>query len=192
MTRAKSSMAFMNWSERMIDRYDNIAPTRPDRIRRKDIESFSRMASLEGSQTLSEIKVSEGLYLRKSFVTEEIFDFYFDAEDKTYRFNVRWIKNAIVKGEIPFAMFRATLTKEWYDIILQQAGIEEDRISEIKELNRPGLLVIWPDQSSVLIDGNHRLIARWRRGLRHFRYAAVALSDATPYIKWKKGKVEHG
>lgn len=174
----------------MTDRHDNIAATRPDTTRRKDLESFKALAEIEGKEIISEQKITDDLFLRETRVTYESFDFYFESQDKTYRFNVRAIKDAIVSGKLPFMMYRADLTERWHDITVNQAGIEEERIPLVKNVNRPGIMVLWPDESSVLIDGNHRLVARWRRGLRHFRYAAVAFTDIAPFIKWRKGRSE--
>jgi hypothetical protein len=168
--------------------YEDIAPTQPDRLRRKDLESFRALAAIEGREIISEEKLSEGLYLRKTFITSETFDFYYDSRNVTYRFNVRAIKDAIVANEIAFKMFRATITEKWQSLILRHGGVEEERIPLVRSLNRPGLMVLWADGNSLLIDGNHRLIARWRHGLRFFRYAAIAFDDIRPYTLYCEGR----
>ena len=88
----------------MTDRHDNIAATRPDTTRRKDLESFKALAEIEGKEIISEQKITDDLFLRETRVTYESFDFYFESQDKTYRFNVRAIKDAIVSGKLPFVI----------------------------------------------------------------------------------------
>jgi hypothetical protein len=168
--------------------YEDVAPTQPDKLRRKDIESFKAFAAIEGREIISEEKISDELFLRKTFVTSEIFDFYYASKNVTYRFNVRDIKDAIVAEKIAFRMFKATLTEKWQSLILRHGGVEEERIPLVRNVNRPGIVVLWPDGNSLLIDGNHRLIARWRRGLRSFRYAAVAFDDIRPYTLYCEGR----
>jgi|GEM_PF-5376395 hypothetical protein len=172
------------------EEYQNVAPTRPDRVRRRDLESFKALASIESREVLSEEKVADGLFLRTTHVVEETFDFYYEDQNVTYRFNVRAIKNAIVDQKIPFAMFRATITEKWYGLICKHGGIEEERVAKVSDVNRPGLVVIWPEENSLIIDGNHRLVARYRRGLRFFRYAAIAFDDIRPYTLWRTGRSE--
>jgi hypothetical protein len=173
-----------------MSEYENVAPTRLDRVRRKDLESFKALAEIEGREIISEKKLTDELFLRETRVTYESFDFYMAEEDRTYRFNIRYIKDAIAEGKIPFTMFRAELTEKWKDLIIKHAGIEMDRVPLVKNLNRPGLMILWPNDTSLLVDGNHRLIARWNCGLRHFRYAAVAFTDITKYVMWRKGRSE--
>jgi len=168
--------------------YENVAPTRPDRVRAQDIAAFKALASIEGRKIISKEEVADGLYLTTTHVTDESFDFFYDSRNVTYRFNIRKIKDAIVAARIPFRMFRATITEKWYNLIMKMGGIEEDRIPQLTDLNRPGLVVIFEDGNSLIIDGNHRLVARYRRGTRIFRYAAVTFDDIWPFIMYMEGK----
>jgi hypothetical protein len=92
--------------------------------------------------------------------------------------DVTGIKRALVARQLPFRMFQASLNEGWVNHVLNYGGCEEDHIVRLTpaDLRRPGILVLWTGDGSntTLIDGNHRLVRRWREGLTTFDFAVVS------------------
>lgn len=109
-------------------------------------------------------------------ITMEVFSFS-APEIGDVTFNVRGIKDALVSGEVQFAMYEAEITRDFAEHVRKNNGVEAERIATLTEadLKRPGIMVLWPgpEQHSTLIDGNNRLVRRYDDGLRTFRFASV-------------------
>lgn len=90
-------------------------------------------------------------------------------------FNVRGIKDALADRKLPFAIYEVDLTEDWINHIENNNGVEQEKIAKVDDtrINDPGILLLWPWGDSTVIDGNHRMVARWRRGLRIFRFACI-------------------
>jgi hypothetical protein len=100
-------------------------------------------------------------------------------------FDVRGIKDALVAGKLKFSMYEAELSADWAEYIRINNGVEAGRMASLTaaDLERPGIVVLWPDEHSTVIDGNNRLVRRWDDGLKTFRFANVPISkDLVPYI----------
>jgi hypothetical protein len=98
---------------------------------------------------------------------------------------VRGIKDAILSDQVLYKTFEADVTQELVDHVFTSNGVEEARLATINEqdLARPGVMILWRDMSSVLIDGNHRLVAGWRMGRTVFRYVGVPIGrELVPYV----------
>lgn len=101
---------------------------------------------------------------------EEVFLF----RDRVYGdmvFNIRTIKDAVLANTIPYALFELPLTQGFHDHLMQD-GVEtsEDWIHkmDVGKIDTPAIAVDWNDDSNAtttVIDGNHRLIKRFRLGL---------------------------
>ena len=66
----------------------------------------------------------------------------------------------------------------------QHHGVEERKINRLCEphLSRPILGVLWPDGSTCLVDGNHRVVRLWRDGVTEVEMYRVKLSECEPYL----------
>jgi hypothetical protein len=69
--------------------------------------------------------------------------------------------------------------------LLTHGGIEDWKVARLCEpyLNVPSLGVHWPDGSTLIVDGNHRIV-RWRRdGAVEFNlYRVRSLAECEPYL----------
>ena len=76
------------------------------------------------------------------------------------------------------------IPESFYRHVLDNNGVEAARLAEItdRDLDRPGILVMWPDNQSTLIDGNHRLCRRYNLGLPGFRFLIVDVHDCAPFM----------
>ena len=116
--------------------------------------------------------------------TDEVFTFEEGASKKCYHFNVsaidrwlyaqahaphliphRWKAQGIKYGVIPLP--RDQIEK----VILPKKLWEERRVEQLKPpyLNAPIVTVLWPDNTTVLIDGNHRMIRHYRDGAQSIK-----------------------
>ena len=66
-----------------------------------------------------------------------------------------------------------------------KGGIEEARIARLCEpyISRPALGVHWPDGSTLIVDGNHRIVRWWRDGAAEFNlYRVRSLAECEPFL----------
>lgn len=110
-----------------------------------------------------------------------------DGEDGDYPkglvFDVRAIKDEIAKAGVDkITVIKLTLTDWLYKKTL--LNCDEPFIERVNDERMQGLgiIVMMPGQKILMIDGNHRLCARWRKGLKNMRVAFIsfgAISDLT-------------
>jgi hypothetical protein len=146
-------------------------PTRPVPKLAGDLDSWREPRPFEFNRVLSRSETHE-----LSIERREVFHFHEESIGEL-RFDVRGIKNAIIAGELPVEMYEMTLTQEYYQHILENGGVESDRLPSIniQRAIAPGIIVLWPHGYSTLIDGNHRLVRSWQLGLRTFRYGEIKM-----------------
>ena len=117
-------------------------------------------------------------------ISMEIFSFS-APEIGDVTFDVRGIKDALVSGKLKFVMYETEITPEFAEHVRKNNGVEAERIAALTatDLERPGIMVMWPDGHSTLIDGNNRLVRRFDDGLRTLRFASVNVSlEMLPYL----------
>jgi hypothetical protein len=99
-------------------------------------------------------------------------------------FDVREIKDAMADPESEVTVMRLPLTEWLYQRTLPSCdephilAISQDR----KRIEQLGIIVQLPDGTICMIDGNHRLCARYRAGLPKMRVALIKfanIEDAT-------------
>lgn len=125
------------------------------------------------SETISEDGKFKTRLMRREVFTVEKYEL-FGGE---ISIDVTGIKRALVARKLPMRMYRAELNASWVEYVRQYGGCEEDHIAALKaaDLRRPGIIVLWVASSNTtLIDGNHRIVRRWREGLTTFDMAAVS------------------
>jgi len=65
---------------------------------------------------------------------------------------------------------RAPIDERLIQHLEKKAGIEDERIARLTEpyISRPAIGIMWPDDTTTIVDGNHRAVALWRKGVREF------------------------
>lgn len=103
-------------------------------------------------------------------------------------FNIRAIKDAILAGTLrTWAVYEIPLTEGFHEHLMKD-GVEtsEDHIYNLPtaQLNVPALGVDWNDgsQGMTVIDGNHRLIRRFRDGLPTGRIILTPMQFLRRYV----------
>ena len=128
-------------------------------------------------------KVKDGTIIT-SREKREVFSFE-EPSIGAITFDVRGIKNSILAGRIPAAMYRMEIPEHLYQHVLAYNGVEPERLPKLAahDLERPGIMVQWPDDdNATLIDGNHRLCRRFQLGLKGFRFLLVHVGLCLPHI----------
>jgi len=150
----------------------------------EDFKALRQLARRERPYTMEEMaEVPEGTIVMGE-ESRELFSFE-APEIGQWRFDVRSIKDAIADRRMSAWMFRLDdVPESFYEHVRTNNGVEPDRLAKITgpDLERPGIMVHWPDGHSTLIDGNHRLVRRGMLGLRGFRFIMVDVKDCAPYM----------
>lgn len=112
-------------------------------------------------------QVGPGLTLVAKRQMMEVYRHEFDGVVKFY--DIRAIKNLIHNGMIPVKALRLELNDAYVDHIYNLGGCEQQRLDAITEqdIERPGIGIFYPDGVQI-VDGSHRIVARWRRFNKRF------------------------
>lgn len=119
-------------------------------------------------------------------LTDQIFSF-FGSDGGEFHWNISKILEAVATDKLkPLSCFPLEITEDIYNHVSNNNGIEGYHLVTIDEerLKDPVLFVEFPGGPSpthVLIDGNHRLVAAYRRGLRKLPTKAFELHQLKPY-----------
>lgn len=118
--------------------------------------------------------------------TDQVFSYYHG--EKMLHFNVTLLSR--LRGWMPAEFRRITmdLDQKVYDLCLTHRGIEEDKIAALtpKSLRDPGYGVLFDDDGSfTIVDGHHRLVRRYRGGVRVMDFWVA------PQAVWRHCLVEY-
>lgn len=107
----------------------------------------------------------------KHLPTDQVFSYY--HTDKMLHFNVSLLSRmhkAI--GTKAFRRITMDITEDMYRLCMEHRGIEEPKVEALqgKSLREPGYAVIFDDNDFTIVDGHHRLVRRWRGGVRQMDF----------------------
>lgn len=89
-----------------------------------------------------------------------------DQEGVVRGFNVTAITQKIVRGK--HAMCKMPVDKPLHDFMMANGGVEESHVMvAMKNLHKPIIVLHFKDDTCIVVDGNHRVVARHRAGLDH-------------------------
>ena len=90
-----------------------------------------------------------------------------DMTNVTRHFNTSAMGRAVVNGTVKPEYHTMDLYEDLVDSVEQYHGVEQDHIDKVVEtIDHPILLVRFTDGSNLIVDGNHRIVKRWRMGLK--------------------------
>src|ERR1700757_2452747 len=98
---------------------------------------------------------------------DQVFTYYHN--NAMLHFNVSLL--ARMRKQMPkeFWLITMDVTEDIYDMCIKHRGIEEPKVLALtkKQLREPGYGVFHDDDGNfTLVDGHHRLVRRWRGGVR--------------------------
>jgi hypothetical protein len=137
----------------------------------------------EHGREIAAIRTQLGKGLVQIFEKRETFSFE-HPDLGTLRFDVHSIKKALLEGRLVPHMFKIKIEPDFYEHVLNNNGVEAERLDKLsdRDLQRPGIMVTWPDGHSTLIDGNHRMCGLYKRGVTLFRFLMVPVMDCVPFM----------
>ena len=106
--------------------------------------------------------------------TDEIFENVLPDGERQF-FNATQLRSYAMETKIGVEYIRATMDSAHAMHVSEHCGIEEPRLASItpERLAEPLLAVRLGDGSALLIDGHHRLVKRWRHGLKFYDVMVV-------------------
>lgn len=107
--------------------------------------------------------------------------------DKLLHFNTSLL--ARLREQMPKEFRRVTLTigAPEYDLCMKHRGIEEAKVEKLTppQLRDPGYAVLFEEGSFSIVDGHHRLVRRYRGGVRTMDFFVA------PEVIWTHCLVEY-
>lgn len=100
--------------------------------------------------------------------TDQVFSYVHHVTGEILNFDTSLLGRIHDQAETLFRRVTIEVTPEIYGMVMKYRGIEEPRVTALTEgqLGEPGLGAIFEDGNSAVLDGHHRLVRRYRAGLR--------------------------
>lgn len=111
--------------------------------------------------------------------------FSFKGDDGTvYHFDIPKIKRMIAENPSLYSTESFAIRPEDVLYIVANRGVEEDHLIRLadKTLNENGLMVRFPEKDEIIIDGNHRMVARFNRHLDFMDFTVLTIEQAKPAL----------
>lgn len=140
----------------------------------RELTDADRVALGKPHESESRVLTRHGIWTRDEA-------FYFrDKQLGDMMFNIRTMKDAILANRLPYGVFEYELTEGFYNHLLKD-GTQTDPVHihalGEEKLEVPAIAVDWCDTEGAsnitVIDGNHRLIKRYLKGLPTGRFILV-------------------
>lgn len=98
--------------------------------------------------------------------TDQVFSYYHG--DEMLHFNATLLARLHKQMPGEFRRITMTLDEQTYNLCMDHRGIEEDKVTNLRprDLREPGYAVFFDEGSFTMIDGHHRLVRRYRGGVR--------------------------
>jgi hypothetical protein len=98
--------------------------------------------------------------------TDQVFSYYHGAE--MLHFNATLLARLHAQMPNEFRRITMDIGQAEYDLCMQHRGIEEPKVERLqpKQLRDPGYGCLFNDGSFTIVDGHHRLVRRYRGGVR--------------------------
>lgn len=114
-----------------------------------------------------------GRWLDGNGPRDQVFSYHMVDRGQTLHFDIAQLTRLIEAHAAPFDRLRlATVVIDETDVahVTSRHGIEAAGLEQAaKRLDEPGYLVEFEDGTCSVVDGNHRLVERHRRGLREMQ-----------------------
>lgn len=104
--------------------------------------------------------------------TDQVFTYEHHDTRELLHFDTSLLGRIYKQAPELFTRITLEVTPEMYAMVMKYRGIEEPKIDALTDaqLAEPGLAAIFPPDSSVTVDGHHRLVKRYRNGLREMDF----------------------
>lgn len=108
--------------------------------------------------------------------TDQVFSYYHG--DSMLHFNTSLLSRIHKRVPSAFARITMDITEAEYNLCMVHRGIEEEKVARLRgaQLREPGLGALFDNGSFSIIDGHHRLVRRYRGGIRTMDFYCCASS----------------
>jgi hypothetical protein len=115
--------------------------------------------------------------------TDEIFS-HTDEDGVTRHWNTSAMVRAVFERKVKPAHGECDINGSLVAHILSNHGVEEANLAQLpdKVLDIPVVLAQFTDGTSLLIDGNHRVVKRWRKGLKKVHAMIFSEEQWKPFL----------
>lgn len=96
-------------------------------------------------------------------------------------FDIRGIKDGILSGRLDHVVIKMDLDSDWVEHIRTANDVEPARLAAVRDLERPGIGILFPNNFTALIDGSHCAVRRYERGDKTFRMVMLTLNEVRAY-----------
>ncbi len=98
--------------------------------------------------------------------TDQVFSYYHG--NKMLHFNATLLARLHQQMKPEFQRITMDIGDAEYDLCMKHRGIEEDKVTKLSpaDLREPGYAVVFEDGFFTIVDGHHRLVRRYRGGVR--------------------------
>lgn len=98
--------------------------------------------------------------------TDQVFSYYHG--DKMLHFNATLLARLHEAMKPEFKRITMDIGQAEYDLCMKHRGIEEPKVERLRpaDLREPGYGVFFEEGSFTIVDGHHRLVRRYRAGVR--------------------------
>lgn len=97
---------------------------------------------------------------------DEIFS-HEDLDGVTRHFNTSAMVRGVMHSKVTPLYRSIDLSESLVAYIEKNHGVEQSHLSNVEHtIDNPVVLVEFEDGTSLVVDGNHRIVKRWRKGLK--------------------------
>lgn len=106
-----------------------------------------------------------------------------DTDGVTRHFNASAMTRSVLAGTTTPTYATLALYPDLVASIEANHGVEQDHLEKVAgSLDTIILLVEFTDGSNLVVDGNHRIVKRWREGLRDVKAAIFKPGQWEPFL----------
>jgi len=114
--------------------------------------------------------------------TDELFS-HEDLHGATRHFNASAMTRAVLANTVTPVFETLALYDDLVAHIEKFHGVEEPHLANLgSSINNPIIVVEFPDGDNLVVDGNHRVVKRWRLGLKTVPAAIFKPGQWEPFL----------
>jgi hypothetical protein len=104
---------------------------------------------------------------------------FMSGDGTTYHFDILKLNDMIEMHPSQYKVETYAIRAEDIDHIVKFNGIEQEHIDRIpeSEVNKFGIIIQWQDSTQTIINGNHRMVKRFRLGYDFMKFYVLTMQQ---------------
>ena len=101
----------------------------------------------------------------------DVFSFC-DATGQEWHFDIQWLRASCISHPESWELRDVPICHADSALVIKSRGatIERAKAVPLSALDEPGIMLKWSDGTTLIVDGNHRLVKRVRRNLKTMKF----------------------